>query len=148
MFYSHLRYSVKKGVFFKISQNSLENTCTRVSFVIKLQASAGNFIQKETLAQVFSREFYEILKNTFFTEHLRTTALHLLFSQAILKSKKLAFKIFSGYCVRKLKNGVRNYINHLHENIPHLYLCYFPKKRIAIWLLNLKPYQIHLNTSI
>ena len=32
------------------------------------------FIKKETLAQVFPREFCEISKNTFFTEHLRTTA--------------------------------------------------------------------------
>ena len=30
--------------------------------------------KKETLAQVFSCEFYEISKNTFFTEHLQTTA--------------------------------------------------------------------------
>ena len=35
---------------------------------------ACNFIKKETLAQVFSCEFCEISKNTFFTEHLRTTA--------------------------------------------------------------------------
>ena len=33
-----------------------------------------NFIKKETLAQVFSCEFFEIYKNTFFTEHLRPTA--------------------------------------------------------------------------
>ena len=33
-----------------------------------------NFIKKETLAQVFSSEFYEISKNTFFTEHFLTTA--------------------------------------------------------------------------
>ena len=33
-----------------------------------------NFIRKETLAQVFSCEFYEISKNTFFTKHVRTTA--------------------------------------------------------------------------
>ena len=31
---------------------------------------AGNFIKKETLAQVFSCEFYEISKNTFFIDHL------------------------------------------------------------------------------
>ena len=35
---------------------------------------ACNFIKKETLTQVFSCEFCEISKNTFFTEHLRTTA--------------------------------------------------------------------------
>ena len=34
--------SVKK-VFLEISQNSQENTCVRVSFLIKLQASVGCF---------------------------------------------------------------------------------------------------------
>ena len=33
----------------------------------------SNFIKKETLAQVFSCKFYEISKNTFFTERLPTT---------------------------------------------------------------------------
>ena len=33
----------------------------------------NNFIKTETLAQVFSCEFCEIFKNTFFTEHLWTT---------------------------------------------------------------------------
>ena len=64
----------------EILQNSLENTCVRVSFLIKLQALTCNFIKKEALAQVFFCEFYEIFKNTFFTEHLRATAsLTLLF---------------------------------------------------------------------
>ena len=36
--------------------------------------SVCNFIKKETLAQVFSCEFFEISKNTFLIEHLRTTA--------------------------------------------------------------------------
>ena len=49
------RCSVKE-VFLKISQNSQENTCARVSFLIKLQALG-------TLAQVFSCEFCEISKN-------------------------------------------------------------------------------------
>ena len=48
-------------------QNSQENTCARVSFL-------NNFIKKETPAQVFSREFCAVSKNTFFTELLRTTA--------------------------------------------------------------------------
>ena len=47
------RCSVKK-VLLEISQNSQENTCARVSFLIKVQASACSFIKKETLAQVFS----------------------------------------------------------------------------------------------
>ena len=43
------RCSVKK-VFLKISQNSQENTCARVSFMIKLQAATYNFIEKDNLA--------------------------------------------------------------------------------------------------
>ena len=64
------------GVFCKkrCSQNSKENTCASVALLIKLQASVCNFIEKETLAQVFFCEFCEISKNTFFTEHLLETA--------------------------------------------------------------------------
>ena len=35
--------------------------------------AACNFINKDALAQVFSFEFCEIFKNTFFIEHLRVT---------------------------------------------------------------------------
>ena len=38
------------------------------------RAWACNFIQKDALAQVLSCKFCEIFKNTFFTEHLWTTA--------------------------------------------------------------------------
>ena len=55
------RCSVEK-VFLEISQNLHENACATI------------FIKKETLAQVFSYEFCEISKNTFFTENLRATA--------------------------------------------------------------------------
>ena len=37
-------------------------------------AEACNFIKKETLAKVFSCDFWKIFKNAFFTEHFRTTA--------------------------------------------------------------------------
>ena len=53
------RYSVKM-VFLEISQNSQEISC--------------NFIKKEALAQVLPCEFCETSKNTFSTEHPRTTA--------------------------------------------------------------------------
>ena len=36
-----------------------------------LKAEASDFIKKVTLAQVFSCEFCEIFKNTFFIKHLR-----------------------------------------------------------------------------
>ena len=35
---------------------------------------ACNFIEKETRVKTFSCKFCEIVKNTFFTEHLRTNA--------------------------------------------------------------------------
>ena len=89
---SHPRCSVRKAVLRSFSkftgkhqchslvsnkvarQNTQENTCARVAVLIKLQASASNFIEKETLAQVFSSEFSEISKNKFLTEHLCATA--------------------------------------------------------------------------
>ena len=40
----------------------------------KKSASGLQLYSKETLAQVFSCEFSQISKNTFFTEHLWTTA--------------------------------------------------------------------------
>ena len=55
------RCSVKK-VFIEILQNLQDNTCTRVSFLIKLQALRLCL----TLAQVFSYEFCGISNNTFF----------------------------------------------------------------------------------
>ena len=65
-----------KKVISEISQNSQQNTCDRVSFLVKLEACARvSFLklqasglqpyEKETLAQVFSCEFCEISKNTF-----------------------------------------------------------------------------------
>ena len=59
------RCSVKK-VFLKISQNSQENTCARVSFFVKLQASGLQLDKKVTQAQVFSCEFCETSRIHFF----------------------------------------------------------------------------------
>ena len=53
------RCSVKK-VFLKISQNSQENTCARVSFLIKLQV----------LHRCFPVNFAKFLGTPFFIEHL------------------------------------------------------------------------------
>ena len=66
----------EKKVFLEISQNSQKNTFVRVSFnkVAGLRPHACNFIKKESLAQVFSCEFCQIPKNTFFTDDFRTSA--------------------------------------------------------------------------
>ena len=55
-----------KNVFLEILQNSKENTCARVSFLIKLQAWDLQLYWKRELAQMFSCEFCGISKNTFF----------------------------------------------------------------------------------
>ena len=53
-----------KKVLVEISQKTLENTCAKVSFLIKLQAGLLLY-EKEILAQVFSCEFCQFSKNTF-----------------------------------------------------------------------------------
>ena len=58
---THQRCSIKKRRFLETAQNSQENTCARVSFLVKFLIS---FFKKETLAQVFSCEFCEIFCRT------------------------------------------------------------------------------------
>ena len=53
----------KKGVLKNFAKFTGKHLCQSLFF-------KKNFIKKETLAQVFSCEFCEIFKNTFFTEHL------------------------------------------------------------------------------
>ena len=64
------RCSLKK-MFLEILQNSLENTCAGVFFLIKLQVQACNLIIKETLAQVFSVNSAKFLGAPFLTDHLQ-----------------------------------------------------------------------------
>ena len=65
---------MKKGVFRNFTKFTGKGLYQShfLSKVAGLQAY--NFIKKETLVQVFSCEFSEISKNTFFTEHLWATA--------------------------------------------------------------------------
>ena len=67
----------------KISQNSQEDTCVGVSFLIKLEVS-GNFVKKEALTQVFFCEFCEVFKNIY-----RTYAEHFFYrTYAVAASEK------------------------------------------------------------
>ena len=68
-----------KNVFLKISSNSQENTCARVSFLLKLQASVCNFIKKETVAQLFSCEFSEIFKELLSLQNNCSGCFYILF---------------------------------------------------------------------
>ena len=62
--HTHLRSSCPE-VLFKISQNLQENTCARVSFLIKLQASSCNFIKKRLWHRSFPVNFANFLKTSF-----------------------------------------------------------------------------------
>ena len=70
---SDRRCSVKK-VFLEISQNSQENTCARVSFLIKLQARPSTLLKKRLWHRCFPVNFENFLRTPFFTEHLWVTA--------------------------------------------------------------------------
>ena len=53
----------------------------------KIAGVVCNFIKKEILPQVFSCEFCEIFKNTYFMEHVRTTA----FASPVLRHRMKVF---------------------------------------------------------
>ena len=80
------RCSVKKA-FLEISQIFTGKHLCQSLFFITLQAEACNFIKKETLAQVFSCEFCEISKKTFF--HRTPPVAEYLGNLNLKKSKKL-----------------------------------------------------------
>ena len=86
------RCSVKK-VFLEISQNSQEKTCTRVSFLIKLQASGlrpATLLKKRLWHRCFPMNFVKFLRTAFFIEHLWW----LLFSNK--KNDEISGKVGSG----------------------------------------------------
>ena len=74
---SHPRCYVKK-VFLKISQNSHENTCARVSFLIKLQARGLLLLKKRLWHRCFLVNFAKFLRTPFFIEHVWWLLLNLL----------------------------------------------------------------------
>ena len=64
----------KQGVFLEISQNSQENTCAIVSFLIKLQTSglkSATSLKKRLWHRCFTVNFAKFLRTLFVTEHLR-----------------------------------------------------------------------------
>ena len=58
------------------------------------------FFKEETLAQVFSCEFCEISKNTFFTEHLWTAASKSCFGDVFSNINKTWVKLFWGHSLK------------------------------------------------
>ena len=67
---SHQRCSVRKDILSDFAKFKGKHLCQS----LRPAAEACNFIIKETGTSVFLREFCEISKNAFFTEHLWATA--------------------------------------------------------------------------
>ena len=66
---SHQTCSLKK-VFLEILQNLQENTCARVSFLIKLQAPPATLLKKRLWHRCFPVNLAKFPRTRFFTEHL------------------------------------------------------------------------------
>ena len=81
----------ERKVFLEISQNSQEYTCTRVSFLIKLQASAS---EKRDSSTMFLCEFCEVSKDTFFTEHLWVTTSVIMRTQNLSLQSTFRIKLY------------------------------------------------------
>ena len=67
------------------------------SLFLKITGSACNFIKKETLSQVFSCEFYKIVKNRKISEYLQVTASALSIIKILwpsLLSNKIETRVF------------------------------------------------------
>ena len=106
---SHRRCSVKK-VFLKISQNSQENTCARVSFLIKLQASGlrpATLLKKRLRHRCFPVNFVKFLRTHFFTERLRWLLLLLGGDKLIVEYSESNFEyVFLTYPMLKVDSKV------------------------------------------
>ena len=77
---------MRKGVLRNFSKFTGKHLCQSL-FVC-------NFIKKETLAQLFSCEFCQISKSTFFTEHLKATASDMISRVFNILLRRLKIAIF------------------------------------------------------
>ena len=88
----------KKGILGNFAKFTGKHLCQVLFFNKVVGLRPANFIEKETLAQVFSCGICEISKSTFFTEHLRWLL------QFLLERKKSI-----------LNSSVRKYMFYQHE---------------------------------
>ena len=105
---SHRKYSMKKGVLKDFVKFAGKHLC---------QSLFSNFVKKEALAQVFSCEFCKISKNTFYTEHLWTTAS----VRALISLKNCT--LMDSFCPKyrlQLKKFHRNFVSRHWRVMQHL----------------------------
>ena len=121
---SHQRCSVRKGALSNIA-NSQEGTCVRVSFLIKLQLQACNFIEKRLWHRCFPVSFAKVLRIPF----LQNTSGRLLLALDVKKVKRAIFVLkiyqFRRDQVNLLVYGPdRPYFNQKQKYI-YIYIYYF-----------------------
>ena len=74
---------------FKVTRFILLDFINKFCLLKTSSISKSNYIKKEALALVFSCEFWEMSKNTFFTQHLWTTSSeHILFYHYLKKLRE------------------------------------------------------------
>ena len=94
-----------KMVFLEISQNFQENTCARVSFLIKLQASGlrpATLLKKSLWHRYFPGNFVKFPRTPFLTEHLWWL---FLFGKATNAWKKNSSKKLKSALFKKRADG-------------------------------------------
>ena len=97
-------------------------------FTGKLRPKACNFVKKETLVQMLSCEFCEILKNTFFIEHL----------WCLLQQ---VFDLFVQNILNFLFKAIINYYIWMTSIQKHTILT-FLKSRLLIWHISAVHWQL------
>ena len=70
---SRQRCTIKKSVLEICAKFTGKHPCRSLFFNKVAGLVAATLLKKETLAEVFSRQFWKNFKSTFFTEHLWTT---------------------------------------------------------------------------
>ena len=110
----------KKGVLRNFAKFTEKHLCQGLFF---------NFIKKETMAQVFSCEFYEISKNTFFN---RTPLLAASEQSALLNSRLEQIWLFVlgriVYCAKENK-VFKDFFSKCVQNIRKLWICFYLLKK-------------------
>ena len=118
----HIRFfrctykKTRHTIYTKMMTTSLEKNkpCHRMN-----GGKACSFIKKETLTQVFSYRFCKISKNTFFTEHFRTTTSILLNNHYFIANAKFTQWSEAAIQICSAKKGVlRNFAKFTEK-----YLC-------------------------
>ena len=128
-------------MFLGISQNSQENSCARVSFLMKLQDETCNFIKEETLTQVLSLscEFCEISKNIFSYRTLPVAASeYITFGRNIVNNfwvsfgKLTVFEDIVDKSVKESSAASKNILWHYQVNLISSFSSSFQDIRIFI----------------